>query len=229
MLSWLSNQRRAAARHWRAIAVLVMLSVSDLGQAETNSADVITFELGGNPPLKIQRGAPGVSNAAWELATSIKTIDQQLQTSAAITNANDPELEAATRLVVAEFRDEAIRSLQLALDIQERTSGSLDATLMSSASANATEAMGVLRKPPVARFVLTNVSTSAANTFIQYMSAGALKLGTGTWSSYNPGARLPISIYMFRVCTLTGGTEIHRERVPILEPTTLMLNVAKQP
>lgn len=216
-------------RSWLAIAMTATVVAASLPSA-TAAAEVITFEMDGAPALKVERNTPGVTPAAWELASSIKALDQRLKSSAAITATNDPELESATRLAVADLRSNALQSLELALDIQARTSGSLDATLMASASGSAGQALEVLRNPPQRLAVVTEITASLADTFLQYISTGALKLERGSWLSYNPGVRLRIGVYTFRVCAEAGGAELYREPVNVLyEPTKLTLNVPRKP
>ena len=223
--------RRLATSMWRWTAPTLTAAVLGIIIATgSRAAESITLDVDGAPPYRIERDAPGVTQSAWELAKTIKALDQRLKSSAPIGEVNDPELEAATRIAVGDLRSNALQSLQLALEIQARTSGSLDATLMSSASGSAGQALEVLRNPPKRLSVLTDITASLAGTFLQYISAGELKLERGSWLSYNPGARLHIGVYAFRVCAEVGGAELYREPVSVLyEPTKLILNVPKRP
>lgn len=218
---------RFRPRAWAAAG----LSIAMIAGVSTANAtrDVIVLEATGRQALKVERDAPGVTGPAWELAKSIKGLDQRLESSVRISQGDDPELEAATRAAVRELRDESLESLQLALDVQARTSGSLDSTLMSSASNSAAKAAAVLKDPPSMARVSTEISTSREGTYLQYVSAGELRLHRGTWQSYNMGLKLRIGVYQFRVCASSDGAELYSEPVEVFdEPTKLFLNVPKK-
>lgn len=216
---------------WQRVAVAATLAVLCFVVCTTSRAsDSITLTVTGVPPYRVMRDAPGVSPSAWNLAQSIQQVDQRLKSSAPIARADDPELEAATRAALLEMRNSASDALVQALEIQERTSGSLDATLMSSAASSAGQALNVLRNPPKVAKVLTEISSSMAGTFLQYVSAGELRLGRGHWQSYNSGVRLFVGVYTFRVCAEQSGAELYREPVNVLdEPTKVTLNVVRSP
>ncbi len=230
MSAILSSGRLATVPWKRTTAAMTGAVLCFVACTASRAAESITLTVDGAPPYRIDRDAPGVTPSAWNLARTIQQLDQRLKSSAPIGQADDPELEAATRVALAELRNTASDALQKALEIQERTSGSLDATLMSSASGSAGQALDVLRNPPKKLNVLTEITASASGTFLQYVIAGELRVGRGIWLSYNTGVRLPVGVYTFRVCAEQGGAELYREPVNVLrEPTKLMLYVPKKP
>jgi hypothetical protein len=183
--------------------------------------DFIELRKPGGGLLRVPLGGPGSNPESTAVARRVQEIDAELEGWRAAHPSADHQVAAALTGAARELRDEAVWQLDLAYRVAERTSGPLDAALVLLAGGGADEARKVLRSPPPASaFVETRITAASGDAALRYMTAGEHRSGTGSWSTYNPGQRLRIGRYVFRIET-TAGTAPWVETLLVIEDPTV--------
>ncbi len=179
--------------------------------------------------LRVPATGPSSNEDAKQVATEVQDFDRQIRSFPKRRHSVDPKVLAAMREIALESRNDAVQQLDLAQQVGQMTSGSgtWDSQLVQVAKRSIGRGMQVLNaSPPESLFVEAKISTSVSNATLRYCRGAEHGKTTSSWKSYNPGTKLEIGLYWFRVEAGQGQSEAYEEQVLVLnDPTILHISV----
>ncbi len=136
-----------------------------------------------------------------------------------------PDVATSSEAVVCQLLEASVADLQQAYRIASVTSAPLDTKLLSSATSIGRSARNVVNSgnEPYVDRVTTHVTSSVTPPYdVFYLPFRKYRNKIWEWSSHNPGEKLDIGAYYFRV--RAGSKEFDELVVVFHEPTTRVLH-----
>ena len=222
----MKKKRSTSALALLAIAVLAGCA-EPAGRRDHEHAEV-TLGTKDGLVVNIPMEGPRYDSRAALLATDLQKLDRSMGAWKTSLRKVDPELSRELQDLAAAERDQAVRDVDLAYRIADRTSGGqLDADLLASARASVEDVKRVLKPNPESYkwTVKTNITTTIDRAHIHYVSAGEHEQhGDKSFKSYTLGQQMRIGRYVFRVQPLDAATKPFMERLTIMvDPTVVSM------